>query len=103
MPFDNYVKTVKVKAEDIVNVAYSGMQLSLNAYISGGFLYIDHEMIDPDTYVSVATIDYVFDNPSYPFLTGIDPFATGVLFRDYLILNIRELCQDGSKWMGQAS
>ncbi|MDY0063776.1 MAG: YmdB family metallophosphoesterase, partial [Bacilli bacterium] len=39
MPFDNYVKTVKVKAEDIVNVAYSGMQLSLNAYISGGFLY----------------------------------------------------------------
>lgn len=102
MPFDNMVKTVNIRATDIVNVASrTSIQLSSNARIVGSVLYVDNQPVDAQTVFSVATIDYLFDNTDYPFLSGTDPVLTGDLFRDYLIDSIRTTCATGDKWFAQ--
>ena len=98
MPFDNIVKTVDMKARDVVGVVPAGIQISSNAKVISGNLYIDGNLIAPETVVSVATIDYLFDNTSYGFLDGTNQVNTGILFRDLLINYIREVCSNGDKF-----
>jgi 2',3'-cyclic-nucleotide 2'-phosphodiesterase/3'-nucleotidase len=101
MPFDNIVKTVEMKAKMVVGVYPAGVQVSSNASISGGKLYIDGVIIDDDTMVTVATIDFLFDNKSYGFINGNNQVNTGTFFRDYLINHVREVCKDGGKWSAE--
>lgn len=98
MPFDNVVKTVNMKASDVVGASPAGIQLSSNAKINNNILYIDNVAIDKDAIISVATIDYLFDNTSYGFLDGTDQVNTGILFRDLLIDYIKEFCSGGDKF-----
>lgn len=69
-PFDNVVKTVNLTGARIKSL------------MSG--LYYDTDILDfdDDTIYKVATNDYVFDKPSNPFITGVDPFNTGIILRD---------------------
>ena len=98
MPFDNIVKTVTMRAGDLGSAISAGVMLSSNASFVGGLLAIEGEVIDQDMMISVATIDFLFDNTSYRFLDGINQVNTQILFRDVLINDIRETCADGSKW-----
>ena len=103
MPFDNTVVFVDIQAKDIINVmSMTSIKLSANAHISGGSLYINSEPIGMDEWISVATIDFLFDNTNYPFLSGQNIQRTGALYRDYLIEDIRKACLDGSNWFAEA-
>lgn len=98
MPFDNIVKTCTLKVKDIIKLAEnSGLQVSDNIEIIQGELYIDGSLATKDSY-TVATIDYLFDNTKYPFLTSQNQVNTGILFRDQLIQAIKDTCKDGSLW-----
>jgi 2',3'-cyclic-nucleotide 2'-phosphodiesterase (5'-nucleotidase family) len=71
-PFDNIIKTVELTGRQI------------NALIAtNGFYYSgDTTYFDPDTLYLVATNDYVFDKPDYPFIGGVNPINTEILLRD---------------------
>jgi 2',3'-cyclic-nucleotide 2'-phosphodiesterase (5'-nucleotidase family) len=76
-PFDNRVKYVYVTGEDIKDYANSSVAF---AYRSG----LSLSQLKDDTYYKVATNDYIFDKPEYPFISGEDPIDTGYLIRDLL-------------------
>ena len=76
-PFDNRVKYVYITGEDIKDFANSQVAIM---YRSGLSLY----QLQDDTYYKVATNDYIFDKPEYPFISGVDPVDTGILIRDLL-------------------
>lgn len=76
-PFDNRVKYVYITGEDIKDFANSQVTIM---YRSGLSLY----QLQDDTYYKVATNDYIFDKPEYPFVSGVDPVDTGILIRDLL-------------------
>jgi hypothetical protein len=40
--------------------------------------------LSDSTYYKVATNDYIFDKPEYPFVWGVDIVDTGILIRDVL-------------------
>lgn len=99
MPFDNIVKTCKLKGADIKKVLnLSGMNVSQTIERIDGKLYINGKELLDDEYYSVATIDYVFDKPEYPFLKGIDITNDGLLYRDLMIEVIEELTASNQKW-----
>lgn len=85
MPFDNTLKTVDLKGSVIRNLVSSDLVYSNNVTKNGDMITINGEILDDEKIYSVATIDYVFDKPTYPFLKGENIHATGILFRDILI------------------
>lgn len=70
-PFDNTIKMVKLTGAQINYFKNLG-----NATASR------YDNFDSNTYYWVATNDYLFDKPEYPFVTGIDPVFDGTLLRD---------------------
>ena len=101
MPFENCLKTVTLTGSQVKRLlnfdfVYSDNVNKYNKTING-------EQIEDNKTYRVATIDYVYDNPSYPFLNfnGQDVDSTKILFRDILIESLREECKDGSLWMGE--
>lgn len=84
MPFDNTVKTVDLKGEDVKTLIYLFVS-SANVVREGDYIYINGELLDVTKTYSVASIDYIFDKPENPFLKGDNIVATGILFRDVLI------------------
>lgn len=104
MPFDNALKITTLKGSVIKNlIIYGGSGSELvysqnTVYVEGSQVYINQVIIDDDADYRVATIDYVFDKPEYPFLNGSDTIITGVLFRDIMIDNIENLTQNNQKW-----
>lgn len=87
MPFDNTVKTVDLKGEDVRTLIYLFVS-SANVVREGDYIYINGELLDDSKTYSVASIDYIFDKPENPFLKGDNIVATGVLFRDVLIQRV---------------
>lgn len=88
MPFDNVLKTVDLKGEDLIILINNGTLItSTNVYRNylTDQIYINNEPLDLNRVYSVASIDYIFDNTSYPFFKGENKVNTGVLFRDILI------------------
>lgn len=88
MPFDNVLKTVDLKGEDLRALIMNGsLVTSANVYKDyfSDQIYINAEPLDLNRVYSVASIDYIFDNTSYPFFKGENKVNTGVLFRDVLI------------------
>lgn len=88
MPFDNVLKTVDLKGEDLRTLINNGSFItSVNVYRNNATnqIYINDELLDLDRVYSVASIDYIFDNTSYPFFKGENKVNTGILFRDVLI------------------
>lgn len=93
MPFDNVLKTVDLKGSDVRTlVSKSDFVMSANVYINRttGQIYINNELLDNDKVYSVATIDYIFDKPTNPFLGGTNISNTGILFRDILIQTVEK-------------
>lgn len=103
MPFDNIVKTVDMTVEDLIESYYrTSCRLSSNAIIYNDVLTLNGTVMDASDIVSVATIDYLFDNPYYFYMNGTNQVNTEIMFRDMLIANLRNLCKDGAKWYGNA-
>lgn len=102
MPFDNTIKTTYLKGKYIKSLLLtSGIIYSDNIIgdsLSG--FYINGELIDDNKLYKVAAVDYIFDQSSYPFESGENSYATGVLFRDILIQSLEEIEQNGQKWLG---
>lgn len=99
MPFDNTVKTVKLKGEYIESLCnVSSFVTSSNVKVDGSSIRINGELLDLDKIYYVAAIDYIFDSPSYPFLLGDEIVATGVLFRDVLIEALEEIGNSNKTW-----
>lgn len=93
MPFDNVLKTVDLKGEDLIILICNGsLVTSANVYINyaSDQIYINDEPIDLNRVYSVASIDYIFDNTSYPFFKGENKVNTGILFRDVLIERVEK-------------
>lgn len=76
-PFDNRVKYVYLKGEDIIDYANSSVAINFRSGLSLSNL-------NYQTYYKVATNDYIFDKVDYPFIYGEDPIDTGILIRDLL-------------------
>ena len=74
-PFDNFIKTVWL----------NGAQINAFKASAGSFYDTEIEIFDDDTYYLVATNDYVFDKPYYPFVDGVNPVNTGLLLRDIAV------------------
>lgn len=88
MPFDNVLKTVDLKGDDLKALIINGtLVTSANIYKNNatGQIFINGELLDLERVYSVASIDYIFDNTSYPFFKGENKVNTGILFRDVLI------------------
>lgn len=103
MPFDNLVKTVDMTVDDLIFSYYrTGCRLSENAFIYDNILTLNGIEMDGTDVISVATIDYLFDNPSYRYLEGENIVNTGIYFRDMLIDNLQSVCAGGAKWYGNA-
>lgn len=90
MPFDNIVKTVELKGSAIVPLVRYLVASSNVTTDSAGNIYINGELLVYSKIYKVASVDYVFDKPSYPFLSGDNIVDTGVLFRDILIAKVEE-------------
>lgn len=93
MPFDNVLKTVDLKGEDLKALITNGtLVTSANVALdyATGEIYINHEVLDLNRVYSVASIDYIFDNTSYPFFKGENKVNTGILFRDVLIQRVEK-------------
>lgn len=101
MPFDNTIKTVKLKGSYIKSLINNG-NLVYSNNITGNSVdgyYINGNLINDDAIYSVAAVDYIFDSQSYPFYLGTDSVATGILFRDVLIEDLEKINQNGKKWL----
>ena len=74
-PFDNVIKTTWMKGSQI------------NAFKDGsaGSFYDAEIEFDDETYYKVATNDYLFDKPEYPFDDGLYSENTGLLLRDIAV------------------
>ena len=98
-PFDNEVKTCVMKVKDIITMyETSGIIHSSNVSVKNNNLYVDGKLIDSSEKIHVSTIDYLFDNTSYPFLTSEDPKLIGNVLRDYIIEEIKEFTKRGDNW-----
>lgn len=99
MPFDNTIKTVKLKGSVVKGLCKNGdLCYGDNITDDYGTYYINGIIIDDNAIYTVACVDYIFDQPKYPFLSGEDIYATGILFRDILIENLEEIGKSGSTW-----
>ena len=99
MPFDNVIKTCKLKGSDIKKIAsMSGINISKSLETIDGIVYINGKQLIDDEYYTVATIDYLFDKPEYPFLKGTDIVNNGLLYRDLMIEVIENLTENNQKW-----
>jgi len=76
-PFDNRIKYVYLTGEAIKDYANSSVAMNFKPGLS---LY----SLSDSTYYKVATNDYIFDKPEYPFVWGVDIVDTGILIRDVL-------------------
>lgn len=88
MPFDNTIKLVKLTGQQI-------KYLMNNSDIANSTTI---DAFDSSKLYSVAAVDYIFDKPEYPFLSGEDINATGILFRDVLIETLEKLGSSNKKW-----
>ncbi|HHU24705.1 MAG: bifunctional UDP-sugar hydrolase/5'-nucleotidase [Bacilli bacterium] len=99
MPFDNTVKTVTLTGAQIREILFFGLSSSSNLVAIGSSVTLNGEpLVDNYTY-RVASIDYVFDQPQYPFLNGTNIEADGLLFRDVLIKAIEKLTEENQEWI----
>ena len=99
MPFDNYVKTVTLSGEQLLNVITSNTDSLVFDYgltQSNGAYYLDGQLIQFGSTYTFGTVDYVFDKPKYNFNSGINPTFTGILLRELLNEDVR--LTGTSKW-----
>lgn len=85
-PFDNRIKHVYLTGEAIKDYANSSVAMNFKPGLS---LY----GLGDDTYYKVATNDYIFDKPEYPFIYGQDIVDTGILIREILENVLRNQAQ----------
>lgn len=93
MPFDNFVKTARMSPQEIRNLIANNsnwLTFSDNVSIVGNTVYVGGVALDESLKYVVATMDYVFDQENVGFLDAEDQIYTGVLFRDYLIEELRQ-------------
>ena len=70
-PFDNVIKTAYLDGDVINNLKSVGLTYySTETDFQSGVLYL------------VATNDYIFDKPDYPFVDGVQPTNTEIILRD---------------------
>lgn len=81
-PFDNRVKHVFITGSDIKDFMNSQVTVKFRSGLSLSSL-------QDNVYYKVATNDYIFDKPEYPFVSGQDPVDTGLLIRDLLEIVLR--------------
>lgn len=81
-PFDNRIKTVMLKGNEIKTLinTFSNNEVYIN---------FDQDILD-DQYYRVATNDYLFDKDYYSFKNGTNIIDTGIYIRDLLEAEIRE-------------
>jgi len=80
-PFDNYMKIVDLTGAQLIYLAQSSSLIFDDSF--------DVEAINPEQVYRVATVDYVFDQDRYPFLTGDNIELTDLLLRNLLIQDLR--------------
>ena len=101
MPFDNFVKTCTMTVDLIIEAYNSNDVLhSDNIEVKNGELYYNGVKCNGDETFTVAAIDYIFDKTNFPFVESQNQATTGILFRDYLIQAIKDICNNGDKWNG---
>ena len=76
-PFDNRIKTVMLKGNEIKTLinTFSNSEVYIN---------FDQDILD-DEYYRVATNDYLFDKDYYSFKEGTNIIDTGIYIRELLI------------------
>ncbi|PKK92679.1 MAG: hypothetical protein CVV61_08490, partial [Tenericutes bacterium HGW-Tenericutes-6] len=85
-PFDNKVKTARLKGSIIIDFIENGASGSAVVYEQG----LSLGTIDPNQYYVVATNEYVFDQTDNPFIDGDDIIDTGIIIRDVLEAVLRK-------------
>lgn len=71
--FDNTIKMAELKGSEVQNLIY---RFGLNE------VHTNISYFEPNTYYKVATNDFIFDQPTNPFLSGRNPIETLVNIRD---------------------
>jgi 2',3'-cyclic-nucleotide 2'-phosphodiesterase (5'-nucleotidase family) len=83
-PFDNRIKTVTLKGDDIIYYMDRYGNYSLREGLTE---------IDPDQYYKVATNDYLFDQEDEPFIYGTNIDDTGIYIRDLMQEVLEEIAK----------
>lgn len=98
MPFDNTIKLVKLTGRQILNITNSTEVTYSDSLVLKNVQTINGKNLVPTELYTVAAVDYIFDKPEYPFLSGEDIESTGVLFRDVLIDALEKIESSNKKW-----
>ena len=100
MPFENKVIVVELLGSVIINKLFSGADnyyfISTNVDVNNKT--INGEKIDTSMYYKVATIDYLYEKTSQPFMNGRNAYNTNDLFRDVIALAVKENVKENGKF-----
>lgn len=81
-PFDNYMKIVNLTGAQIIHLAQTSSLIFDDSF--------QVSAINSTQMYRVATVDYVFDQDRYPFLSGQNIELTDILLRNLLIQDLRK-------------
>ena len=100
MPFENQVVIVEILGSVIINRLFSSADsyyfISTNVDVNNKT--INGEKIDSSKYYKVATIDYLYEKTSQPFMNGINVSRPGDLFRDVIAESVKRNVQKNGKF-----
>lgn len=100
MPFDNMVKVTELTGKQLLHaLRINDFVYSDNCYFLNGNYYVNEEVVDENAVYRVIAVDYIFDNESYPFVSGNNTIITEILLRDILIKDLEKLGQNDELWL----
>lgn len=100
MPFDNLIKTCKVKGSDLKNILLiNDAVFSSNVEHNGSSFYINGELLDENRIYVFACVDYLFDRDFDIYGKGEDIQILQLLVRDIMIEELRVLNDSNQKWL----
>ena len=100
MPFENQVVIVELTGDTIIKSLFSGAD---NYYFISSNVDVDNKTINgvkivSSQYYKVATIDYLYEKTSQPFMYGKNYTSTGDLFRDVIALYVKNVIKQKGKF-----
>lgn len=101
MPFENQVVIVELTGDVIMNRLFSGADsyYFISSNIDVNNKTINGVKIDTTKYYKIATIDYLYEKTSQPFMNGKNYSRTGDLFRDVIALYVKNNIQKNGKFV----
>ena len=100
MPFENKVVIVEILGSVIINrlLGSADSYYFISTNVDANNKTINGEKIDTSKYYKVATIDYLYEKTSQPFMNGNNYVNTGDLFRDVIAWSVKENVKENGKF-----